>query len=735
MNPTEPLLSAQWFRVAGLRPRLDAQLRAERISYRRRIWHVLVKADGSRSLRMHTAGWTFIGRADGQLTVQRLWELVLSEQRDETPTQDELIRLMQALHQAGMLGFDRRPDFGLAGVGRIARPGEDTRRQSPLALRIPLGRPDAWLERLEPRLRWLFSVPLAWAAALLLGWAVLAALVNASELQALAGERLQQPSVWLMAWLAYPLMKALHELAHALAIKHHGGSVPEWGVSLLMLTPVPFVDASAATGFPRAGQRLQVSLAGIAVELVLAALGLAVALAVQPGGVRDAGLVVFVLGSVSTLVVNGNPLLRFDGYHALTDALQLPNLATRSLRHWQSVLRERCLGVPAPHRPQPAHGEAAWLWLYAPASLAWQALLLATLVGWLGSLSFWFGLSLGLFTLWLLLLRPLVAWWRFLRGTQLGEAEQRRALKRSAGWAGAAVVLVGLLPLPAASVVQGVVWPGDQALVRAGTDGFVEQVLAADGDDVSQGQVLITLDSPQLRAERERLVAQLAALEAERYASMSRNPEAAADLAQQAARIQAELERVEERLAGLQLRAGVDGRLVLSQAEDLPGRHLRQGTLVAHIATAGARTVRVAIEQDAADLARRDAPGGLPVSVRLAGAPATAWQGRLDIHGLAPAHQLPSPALGERSGGPIAIDAADAQGLITLRDVLVGDVHLEAPFDPAQLDRVDPTRAADARERMGERAWVRIDRGHAPLALQAARAAQQLLLRHFDPAR
>jgi putative peptide zinc metalloprotease protein len=381
-----PLLSPQWFRVASLRPRLDPQLHAERVSYRRQPWHVLVRADGSRSFRLNRSAYAFAARCDGQLSVQRLWELLLTELKDEAPTQDELLSLLARLHEAGLVGFDRRPDFGQQGaLSSTAEPASAGPRNSLLSFRVPLGHPDRWLAALAPRLRWLFrpAALLLWALLVLAG--LLAALLNTAALAAYAHTWLATPRLLLLAWLAYPLVKALHELAHALVLRHFGGAVPEWGITLMMFTPVPYVDASAATALARPRQRFFVSAAGIMVELGLAAGALLLALSIEPGWLHDGALAVFFIGSVSTLLVNGNPLLRFDGYHMLGDALELPNLATRSSRHWLAMFERLLLRAGTTSAVAPAPGEAAWLWAYAPAALVYRVIISITLVGWFGS--------------------------------------------------------------------------------------------------------------------------------------------------------------------------------------------------------------------------------------------------------------------------------------------------------------------------------------------------------------
>ena len=244
-----PLLSARWFRVAGLRPLLDPQATVQRMAVRGAVWQVLTRPDGSRSVRLNASAWVTVGRCDGQHTLQRLWEITLAELRDDAPTQDELIGLLARLHQSGLLSFDRVPDFDAV----PAEPAQDRRtadgpRQSLLAWRFPLGCPDVWLARLAGRLRWLFTpvALLLWLA----GMAVVGfvAWPQAEVLSAQLREGLGTPRWLAWAWLVYPVMKVLHEVAHGLVIRHWGAQVPQWGVTLLMGTPVPYVDAGAAVG-------------------------------------------------------------------------------------------------------------------------------------------------------------------------------------------------------------------------------------------------------------------------------------------------------------------------------------------------------------------------------------------------------------------------------------------------------------------------------------------------------
>lgn len=718
-STSAPLLSPQWFRVASLRPRLDPQVQAERVSYRRQTWHVLVRSDGSRSFRLNGSAYAFAARCDGQHSVQRLWELLLAETKDAAPTQDELLALLARLHEAGLIGFDRRPDFGQQGA--LATPSEPARRgpkNSLLSFRVPLGRPDGWLGKLAPHVAWLHrgSVLALWVLVIAIG--LLAAVLNGSLLAAYAHTWLATPRLLLLAWLAYPIVKALHELAHAVVLKHFGGQVPEWGVTLMMFTPVPYVDASSATLLARPRQRLLVSAAGIMVELFLAALALLLALNVEPGWLRDGALAVFFIGSVSTLLVNGNPLLRFDGYHMLGDVLELPNLATRSARFWLGKLRGGLLGESdneAAHAIEPAPGEAAWLWGYAPAAFAYRVLISVSLVGWFGQTSFLLGALLALAFIWTMFGRPLWQLARRAAGTQLADAPRQRAGRRLALLALAALAILAVLPMPYASVAEGVVWLPEHALVRTETDGFIEALHVADGEHVHAGQLLVSLQAPALAADLARLNGQITALETERFQALRSDPARAAAVESELAGVSAELAHAEARQQQLAVLAGADGVVALPHAADLPGRYVKQGTVLAQVLTGEPATVRVALPQTQAALVQS---GTRSVGVRLSEARDETWPALLQPGAAGAVMRLPSAALGDAGGGSIVTDPADTAHLRTAEAVVLADVRLtgHAPL------------------RTGGRAWVRFDHGWSPLAMQAARSVQQLVLRHFNPA-
>lgn len=711
-----PLHSSQWHRVASLRPRWRAHARSDPQVVRGETWHV-ASGDGRTSvLRLDASAWSIAGRCDGERTMQAIWAAAIEADPEGAPTQDETIDLLARLVEERCIECEGWSDVAVLRADDDARlRRERIARLNPLAPRIALGDPTRLVRPLAPLGRLLFgrTGAIAWAALMLAAAAV--AVVEADAIARHGRRWLDAPRYLLLAWVVWIPMKALHELAHALAVARWGGEVREAGIGLMVGFPVPYVDASAAHRFGRARERALVSAAGILAEAGLAAAGLLLWAATEPGWIHDAAFSLAVAGLVSTLFFNGNPLLRMDGYFVLCDVLGLPNLASRSGRWWQATW-QRALGWTDARRPRAVPGERAWLFAYAPLSWAWRASLMLALTLWAGSLHRGLGLAVALAALGWLVVAPLVA---LLRGPARGGAplrvRWRFALRAAALGAGVAIAAVSV-PLPDRVVAPALVRLPDDAVLRAGVEGFV--VSEARERAVAAGEVVLRLDDPALRLERERLLQALPGVRAELFAHLRTDPSKSRQAEEAMAGLEAALADADARLAQLAVAAPIAGRVAYERARDLPGRFVREGDAVGLVLDGRLPLLRVALDQDGAARVRA---GVRRVDVRLAEAPGVVLQGRLLREAPAAAPTLPGAALGDRFGGPIPVDPADEDGLRPAGPVYVVDVALE------------DTGAIDTPPRPGGRAWVRFDHGSASLAAQTGRWLRQTVRARFAP--
>lgn len=705
--------SPHWPRVAHLRPSLLAQVSVQRQELRGERWYLLSNDAAGVHHRVNDAAYQFIGRCDGRLTVQQVWNALVQLKGDAGLTQQEVIQIIIQLEQRDLLQIEHTPESDVLFQARPTAAARKRYNLNPFAFKLALGDPSAWLKRMDPLAQALFRPALFWFWLALLVIAVLVAGANWPALYAHGQQHLLSPRYLALAWVLFPLIKALHELSHALAVRRWGGEVHEFGIGLFLLVPAPYVDASAASGFTSRAARVTVGAAGIMLELTLGIAALALWLATQPGLVQDIAFATLFITTVSTLIFNGNPLLRYDGYYVLTDALDLPNLASRSGQYWGHLLRRyllRAHSLP----PAAAQGERKWLMAYAPLSLLYRVVLWVSLVLYAGSYWLVLGVLVALYMLFAMLIRPLMVWARHTLAAAGAQPERDRLRKAMLIAAAVAGLLLFVVPLPLATVAPAVVWLPEHAQVRPEVDGFVKSLQVRDGEAVAAGQLLAVLENPDLFTERDKASSRIQALQAERFQLLLRDPTGAQNLLQQIAHAEAELTRADERLTQLEVRAGVSGTLSLPRHADLPGAFVKRGAPIGYVLQGAEMRVRAGVDQDHAYLVRHRTQG---VQVRFADGLATPVAAQLASAVPAATRQLPSAALGERGGGPFATDPADGEGVRSLEPLFLYDVLVNnRPL-----------------ERVGGRAWVRFDHGFEPLAFQLYRRAAQLFLKQFDP--
>ena len=713
MSAPAPLLSPDWYRIAHMRPRLRSGVRVSRQTVRGEGWYVLSDPVSGRHHRFNDIAYGLIGSCDGHVSIDDIWSARVTAQGDDAPAQAEAIRIFAQAFAANLFAGDIAPDA--MAIVRAQQKAEGLRRKSqlnPLALRVPLWDPDAFLGRHVHRLAWLFSGGARVAVGLTIALGALLLSVNAEAVADFARRELGTGRMLLTLWLAYPVLKGLHEMAHAFACKLHGGEVHEVGITLLMLTPVPYVDASASVAFADKRRRIDVAAAGIVVEALLASLALGLWLLVEAGALRDIAFAVVFIGALSTLLVNGNPLMRFDGYYLLCDAAELPNLALRSNRYWAYLAKRyglRLGGAPFAGR---ARGERPWLIAYAPLAWCFRAALLALLALLAAQWHAGLGLAVLALGLWVCLLKPA---WGLLRW--VGVSPELRGLRPRAACASLAAfaVVAGLafgLPLPQRTHAPGVVWLPDDAMARLASDGFVEQFFVQDGQPVVAGAPIARLSNEPLQLELAQVQAQLERQQVERAVQFDIDARRAADADDELRRLAAERERLSQRVAALTVKAGVAGRIAIDTERVRIGQYLAQGEIIAQVLPEGAPMVRALVRNEDIALVR-ERPGTIQVQLAHAGETRHAT---LDQAVPRASAQLPTRSLGEAAGGFIALDPSDPSGRTAREPHFQLDLKLQGGGEA----------------HIGARALVTFRHGEATGAELLGRFLRQSFLRHFQ---
>src|SRR5262249_14220794 len=195
----------------------------------------------------------------------------------------------------------------------------------------------------------------------------------------------------------------------------------------------PYVDASASAAFRSKWRRAVVGSAGIVVEAGLASIAVLIWVAAEPGMVRALAFNVILIGGVSTLLFNGNPLLRFDGYYVLSDLIEIPNLGARANKYVLYLIQRYALGAEGLSSPVTARGEPAWFVFYALASTAYRLSIMVTIALLVASKLFFIGIVLAILSVATTLVWPMIKAGRFVIESPLLRRQRRRAIAVSAG--------------------------------------------------------------------------------------------------------------------------------------------------------------------------------------------------------------------------------------------------------------------------------------------------------------
>jgi putative peptide zinc metalloprotease protein len=709
---SEELYSSSWYRAAKLRPRLRGHVRIHRHHYRGELWYVLEDRLSGRMHRFNPPAHFIVGLMDGRRSVQELWDAAIERFGDDAPTQDELIRLLGQLHAADVMQSEIAPD-----VAELLRRAEKVRRRtlmqklSPLALRMPLVDPDRWLERWLPWYRWMFGPAGALLWLIVVGTGIVVATAHWRELSENLSDRVLAPHNLLLLALTFPLVKLLHELGHACATRAWGGEVHEMGVMLLVLMPIPYVDASAASAFRETRKRVVVGAAGMLVETFLAALALFVWLQAEPGIVRAMLYDVMLIAGVSTVLFNGNPLLRFDGYYMLADLLQMPNLRQRGTQYLTHLVESRAFGVRAGEFDAGPR-ERRWLAFFTVASFVYRILIMLGIALFVASEYFFVGVLLALWVLAASFLYPLYKGLAHVLASPKLQRRRDRAVAVTAGALLAAALLLFAVPLPLWTSAQGVTWAPEDAVIHAATDGFVRRVASAPGAAVQRGRPLIETEDPHLPPRIRALEAQLRLLDVRAHAELAVDRVRREITLEEMKTVRAELALARERAAELTIVSPADGVFVLEGAQDFPDRYLRKGQLVGFVVSPASATVRVLVSQGDVDLVRARTTR---VEVKLASRLGETLDAKLRREVPAASARLPNPALSTDGGGLVATDPRQPNTPTALERWF--EFELELPAERARA--------------LGERVYVRFEHGWEPLAWRLWRAVRQVFMKRF----
>jgi putative peptide zinc metalloprotease protein len=725
MLQLRPTFSESWYRVVGLKPKLRGTAQISRQYYRGERWYVVRDPAGNQFHRLSDAAYRFVGLLDGRRTVGEAWDLVGGQLADDAPTQPEVIQILSQLYSANLVETDIPPDATvlLRRHKQLVKRQIQGRLMNVLFPRIPIWDPDAFIKRWMPIAKVMISKLGAIIWLVVVGLAIFAIAPHWAELKQAAVDAVDlhtKPENIFLLWMTFVVIKFIHECGHAFSCRRFGGEVHEMGIMFLVFVPTPYVDASSAWSFSNKWKRMFVGMGGMIIELFVAALCAFVWLNTNPQSlVNHLAYNAMLIASVTTVVFNANPLLRYDGYYILSDWLEIPNLQNKSREYIMGLIKRHIFRIKS-QQPLPPPVQRAWLFFYGLASSAYRifvglAIILMVMyqIPVIGVL-----MAIGGVVTWLCV--PTFKLFKYLTVEPELHRKRGRAWAFTGAVAALAVVLIGIIQFPLRVRAEGILEPINKSIIYSKQAGWVDQIPAnvRNGKRLTKGDVIMICKSPELKSKLAETKAQYEASYRQWEAYQGNNQP---DMARaQWIKVQADkiaYDDAQRRFDELTIKAPIDGYLVAPDIEQFPGTYKNIGDELCIVQETDQLRVRGTVSQEdrqllgdhvdfsqRSDLKRAEIrPVGNIGTVLFANS-------YMVMPGATPS--VPHPALTSQGGGEVQPDPKDQSGTKSAN-----------PEFELRVDLSNPNNEYVP----GQRAYVRMTIRKEPLMKQWTRDVLQLI--------
>ena len=717
MSDAPATFSESWYRVASQRLALRPTVRARRQLFRGERWIVLEDPFTNQFFRVRPEVYEFLGRLRPDRTVEEVWKECFERFPVTALGQESVIQILAQLYHSNLLQYPMAVD-----AADLFRRFEKTRQReirsrlmNIMFARFPLLDPDRFLVRTLPWVGKLISPFGALLWLIVVGWALKVAADHAPSLRDQAQSVVAPDNLFLL-YTGLIIVKTLHEFGHAYFCRHFGGEVHVMGVLLMIFTPVPYMDATSAWGFRERYKRVLVGAAGMIVELFVAALATFVWASTGLGLVHNLAYNIMLVASVSTLLFNLNPLLRFDGYYILSDLIGIPNLTQRSMQQLRALAERHLFGLRKAKGPGSTKSESIWLGLFGSMSGVYRVFLFAGILLVIADQFLLLGLIMAAVCAAVWIATPVVQLVSYLGSNPSLGRHRARAIAVTLALAGVLLVFLQFIPLPSHFRAPGVIQSRQWMELHSRTAGQVVRLLAQPGAAVQNGQPLVQMENPEIDIQLSGARAGLLEVETRIRQALHESTPNLKPLESLKSSVVKTIERLEREQSDLTVRASQNGLWLISESEGLIGRWMAKGGVIGALIDTNGFQFQATILQEDGDRIFQQPPTA--AEVRLSGEASR----RLRVDGIrvipGEQRQLPSAALGWRAGGPVPTSARDNEGR-----------QAAEPFFEVNGNVSDP---AGALLLHGKAGWIRFDLPNEPLLPRWIRSLRQLLQTRYQ---
>lgn len=716
MSARGKIFHDSWYRIANERISIRPSVRIQRQMYSGELWYVLQDPYTNQFYRFPPEVYEFIARMNPRKTVDEIWNELLTLSPEMAPTQGDIIDLLSQLFQSNLIHSSLSPDSLRLFERYEKREKMKIKMQllNILFARIPIYDPDKFLKALMPFIRLVFS-PLGlflWLFTILIGFK---GVFDNVELAVQQSQGLLAPSNLFLLYIGTIIVKLIHEIGHASAVRRFGGEVHTLGIMFMMLTPLPYMDATSAWSFRSKWKRVLVGASGMLFELFIAAIAIIIWANTGDGVLHSLSYNMAFTASVSSVIFNINPLLKYDGYYMLADLVDIPNLQQQGQKETIYFLEKFIFGkkdgVPIGFSVK----ESILLVVYNIFSTIYRFIVFGGILFFISTKYLPLAIFMGIFLISSWLITPMIKGIKYLTSSPSIARVRSRAIYVTVLFFLLVFLIVALVPFPLEFKAPGVLKAeGFQSVVNQ-TAGVVEEINIKSGATVHKGDTLLILNNQELEFKRKELIGAISEIESSYRLALTQSPATLKSLATKRQVLQEKLVHIDNMLSQLVIIAHIDGHWYSPEVDNFSNRWIPKGTEIGKLIN-GNRFffLTVVPQQEIGQLFSRDITN---TAIRLKGEARHLLS--IDTTIIIPMEQqkLPSMALGFMGGGEIATKTGDGSGTITTE-----------PFYEVRVGVVSNSSVLLLQGRTGV---IRFSLGNEPLLWQGLRKLRQLIQKNY----
>lgn len=717
MSKNEKIFHESWYQIANQRITLRSSVSIKRQIFRGSRWYVLHDPFSNQFFRFRQNAYEFVARLNKNRTVEEIWFELLENLPDIAPSQGEIIDLLAQLYHANLLHYDLAPNSAKL-FDRYKKRRNNLIKMNLLNVmfaRIPLYDPNDLLKYLQPLIRLLISPYglVLWLTVVGIGLKTVIDNFKALQVQS---DGVLAPSNLFLLYAAIALIKVLHEIGHAFSVRRFGGEVHAMGIMLMVMTPLPYTDATASWSFRSKWQRIFTGAAGMIFELFIAAIAVMVWAGTGDGVLHSLAYNMVFTASISTLIFNINPLLRYDGYYILCDLLETPNLQQQANQQITYLVERFAFGKKDARSPASNKREEWMFTFFAIASFIYRIIVFTGILFFISKKLLLLAVIMALFFVGSWAVFPLVKFIKYIFSNPGLTRVRGRAIRVSVITLLILFITLNYIPFPFSFKAPGILKATDYILTVNSSAGKVIALGKASGSRVKINDTLFILENVELSKTRTETEAALTEAKMQYRKALDTLQ---ADLEPIEKRISAYTERLlrlDKEIADLVVRAQTNGIWVAPDADDFMGRWMPRGTQLGQIINPEKFYFVSVIPQkeisglftQKINMAQIKLRGQSQITINAS-----------DINTI-PMEQnhLPSSALGFYGGGDIAVTPGDSSGTRTT--------------EPFYEVRAIVENRPDALILHGRSGKIKFALGYKPILWQAWRNIRQLVQKHYQ---